>query len=196
MNCRTKPQPRVQRWLALIFVLGGLLRPEATELAADAGSIEIRAQATYLLNLAHFVDWPTGVFASTNAPIVIGVLGANGLWPTLEQMVPGHRVKGRQFELRRLDTPDSRSDCQIVFLGRDSGLTPASLKPLPGSEHVLMVGETSDFNNQGGMMSLESQDGGVRLKVNPAAVHRAGLRLSAALASVTQLSVAASGGGR
>ena len=196
MNCRTKPQPRVTRWLVLISLLGGLLRLEATESAAESGSDEVRTKATYLLNLAHFVEWPAEVFATTNAPIVIGVLDAGELWSTLEPLAQSKRVNGRQCELRRLETLEDRSGCQIVFLGRECPLSPASLKPLPGSEHALLVGETSTFTKQGGMISLTGPGGCLRLDVNPTAVRQAGLRLRAALASVTQLSVAANGGAR
>lgn len=193
MHCRVIQQSR-RRWgLVLALVLGAALRPVAAEPGNEVGGEEFHAKAKYLLNLAHFVEWPAGVFAATNAPIVIGVLGSPDVWPALEALAAGQRVRGRACQLRRLDDADPRSGCQIIFLGKASRLTPADLNRFAIEEHALIVGETGDFTKRGGMMSLETASASVRLHVNPGAVRQAGLRLSAALASVTQLPAATGG---
>ena len=58
-------------------------------LHAQPASSEYRIKAVFLFNFVQFVEWPPDAFASSTAPIVICVVGADPFGEALDQTVEG-----------------------------------------------------------------------------------------------------------
>jgi hypothetical protein len=101
--------------LAVAVGLSGALG--ASGVRASPHDLEMAIEATYLRNLAHFVTWPPGVFASPTAAFVLCVQGKDPFGATLDQLTAERRIDGRPITIKRLARLEPGSGCQIAYLG-------------------------------------------------------------------------------
>jgi len=173
-------------WLILGILLCGTHLP-----ASDTQSLpEHQLKALYIYNFTKYVDWPATVFSSTNAPFIIGVVGAPEIGADLAELARGKRVKGRELVVRRLDQPRDIKDCQLVFLDPQDG-SPAAFLDAAKDLPVLTIGTSERFLASGGIACLIHQDKTIRPRIDLPAARRVHLDISAKL-----LALAGSPGGR
>ena len=135
-------------------------------------------KAVYLFRFTQFTDWPANAFTSTNAPIVIGIVGDDPFGKTLDDVVKGESVRGHPLVIKRLNSSDDLQSCQMLFICRnEKEQLPALLQKLKGNP-ILTMGDDDGFAESGGMVNLVLVDGKVKLEINPAAAEQAGLQIS------------------
>ena len=149
--------------------------------ADDLETKEARVKAAFLLNFARYVEWPENAFASTNSPIVIGVLGQDRLGRNLDLTVEGKTVEKRPVHVKRGRRVDDLNGCHVVFVcasERDrlrTTLVQLQTKP------VLTVSDMDGFATDGGMILLKKKQGMMRFDINREAAEKAGLKISSKL---------------
>ena len=148
---------------------------------------ESQVKALFLFNFAKYVDWPPAVFAGTNAPIIIGLIGEDRFGDALKKMVEGKRVSGRQILIQPIEKDSDLGKCQILFIS-DSEKNRLSeildkIKALP----VLTVGETDQFMESGVVINFVKKEGKIRLEINLEAARQARLEISAQLLRVADV---------
>ena len=153
--------------------------------AADGAFKEYEVKATFLFNFAQFVEWPAGAFASTNAPLVIGVIGDDPFGAALEQMA-GERVQGRPLLINRGRSLEDVRPCHILFVSKsENPRLGRLLRDLRGLG-TLTVGETEPFCLAGGMITFCMTEKRVRFEINTSATDREKIKLSAKLLSLAK----------
>ncbi len=148
---------------------------------------EYRVKAAFLYNFAKFVDWPPQAFKSPSEPIVIGVLGKNPFGAALADEVAGKTLGGRAFQVREVVNGQQASLCQIVFVSASERRRLGSLFTLIGNSAVLTVGETDNFNAEGGIINFKIEGGNVRFQINMEAARKQQIRISAKLLSLAEI---------
>jgi hypothetical protein len=165
-------------WLACSWLAGA---------SENAEVAEYQVKAAYLYNFTKFTDWPAGAFASSNAPIVIGVVGEDPFGKTLDDLVSGETVRDRPLVVKRLHAGEDLRSCHVLFIsGSEKERMSALLEKLKGSP-VLTVSDTGDFAAQGGMVRFLRVQKTVKLEINQAAAEEAGLQISAKLLKLARL---------
>ena len=144
---------------------------------------EHEVKAAFLYKFLSFVEWPAQSFARADAPLVIGVLGADEVHASLQEIVPGRSAQGRPLELRRLKEGERPAGMHLLFVGRAAA---ASLPKLTAQPGLLVVGETEGALEQGAMINFLRVDGRVRFEVAPEVAERRGLRISSRMLAVAQ----------
>jgi hypothetical protein len=180
-------RPRGRRRLAAGFILAvawaaaGAARCAQGQTGTVAITAEYKVKATFLFRFAQFVEWPPAAFAATNAPVVIGLLGADPFGPFLEELVQGETIRNRAVKVVRAEAVADLPPCHILFISKSEQprleQELAFLKP----SSVLTVGETADFARRGGVVNFYMEKDTVRLEFNPAAARRKGLEISSQL---------------
>jgi len=168
---------------SLIFLLG--LLPPLVRAQASAFD-EYQVKAAFLFNFAKFVEWPPGAFSSPSEPIGICVLGQNPFGSVLEETVRGKVVGHRTFLVLQIPDAQHVNGCHIVFISASEGKRSLILEELK-NKRVLTISETDGVNWGGGVIGLSLKDGRVRIEIDPAAVERAGLRISSKLLSLAEI---------
>lgn len=192
--------------LLVLPVLFLALRLEV--LADEAGPApvtlpEYTLKAGYLLKFTRYVEWPEVAFASPEAPLVIGVLGADPFGPALDQTVAGQKSHNRGIVVRRVDSVEAAAGCHVVFIARRQERWEAAWLAGLRDRPVLTVTETERGLELGSVLALilDESRGGTRvvfLASQPAA-RRAGLQLSSSMLMYARRVVrdgATAGGGR
>jgi hypothetical protein len=147
---------------------------------------EGEVKAAFLLNVARFVEWPCGVLAGRESPLVIGIVGEDSLARVLPEWVRGAEVHGRPCQIRQVEPGAELTGCHVVYISRSlAGRTREILGQVRGRP-VLTVSELEGFAQQGGMIGFTPGDTTVRFDVNAGAAAAAELRLSSRLLAVAR----------
>ena len=162
----------------LLAVLGLL-----ASCAALAQPQEHEVKAAFLYKFLSFVEWPAQSFARAGAPLVIGVLGADEVHASLQEIVPGRSAQGRPLELRKLKDGERPAGVHLLFIGRAAA---ASLPKIPAQPGLLVVSEVEGALEQGAMINFLRVEGRVRFEVAPELADRRGLRISSRMLAVAQ----------
>jgi len=149
--------------------------------AAAEPSAEFKVKAVFLFNFAQFVEWPSRVFKSPGAPLVIGVLGDDPFGSYLDALVKGERIGAHPVVVRRFRAGQDFSDCHVLFVApSEAGKIGQIAARLQGA-HVLTLGDGEAFCRLGGMVGFVMERGKVRLRINLKAATAADLTISSKL---------------
>lgn len=148
--------------------------------AQDLQAPEWRVKAAFLYNFTKLVDWPTNAFASTNAPLVIGVLGKDPFGTELDEVLAGRKAQGRNIQTARYASVNEALHCQILFISASERHRLNSIFDALQNRPILTVGDTDGFVARG-MIGLVKADDTINLRINLQAAHQAGLQLSSRL---------------
>ena len=170
----TRHLPRLPLFVPLL----ALLAP------AQAGApLEPQVKAAYLFKFLSYVDWPDQAFPRPDAPMVIGVLGADDVRGSLQEIVRGRAAQGHPIEVRSLQPGESAEGLHVLFVGRSASGELPKVAGLPG---VLLVSEFEGALDQGAMVNLVHAGEHVRFEVAPKAAESRGLHISSRMLTVAQ----------
>jgi hypothetical protein len=154
---------------------------------ADEPSQEYKVKAAFIYNFARFVEWPSESFASADAPFVIAVVGTDPFNGALEQAVAGKKVGTRRVEIRHFDSIDKIGSCQILFVATTDDDSQVKIIHKVENDHVLTVGESDNFDSNGGSFRFFMEDNKVHFEVNTDAADLAKLRVSSKLLKLARI---------
>ncbi len=145
---------------------------------------EYEVKAAWLLNFARFATWPTNAFISSNAPIVMGIVGKDSFGRSLERAFSGKTVKGRPLVIKRLVPDQEMPQCHILFVSASEYRRFKDISEKLRTNAVLTVGESDAFLDAGGMVNFVLKEKSIRFEISVQAAQTAGLKLEANLLKV------------
>ncbi|HET9474092.1 MAG TPA: YfiR family protein [Steroidobacteraceae bacterium] len=155
--------------------------------SATPPASEYQVKAAYLFNFGQFVEWPAEAYSSANAPFVIGVVGRDPFGKTLDDVVRGESLAGRQFVVRRFKDADDIDSCHILFIARSETARLAQALDAARGRNVLTVTDIEGAERRGAMIVLVNQDNRVRMRINLSAARASNLVISSNLLRPAQL---------
>ena len=163
--------PRLACAIAVLWCAGAWAQP----------TTEYQVKAAYLFNFGQFVEWPAHTAAAANAPFVIGVVGKDPFGKTLDDVVRGETLGGRQLVVQRFQDAREITDCQILFISRsESERLDETIEALRG-RHVLTVTDIEGAEKRGAMIVLVNDHKRIRMRINLAAAKASDLVISSKL---------------
>jgi hypothetical protein len=157
----------------------GLLRAQSTEEFP-----EYQLKAAFLFNFAKFIQWPETAFGSSNAPLVIGVLGDDPFGPLLRDTVEGKSVNGRKLQIKYFKRDEAPTGCHILFISRSEKENVGPILANLDKKNTLTVADFEGFARRGGMINLLVFGKSVRFEINVEAAARADLKVSSKLGAL------------
>jgi hypothetical protein len=169
----------------LLLGAGGTIGPPVLRADEPVASEQV-VKAAFLVSFPKYVDWPAGAFANASSPIVIAVAGDGGVIRELQKIIAGRTVNGRQLVLKRLAPGGETSAYHILFIPAEERQRSQNLlaEQKPG---ILTVGDSDDFLERGGVISMVRRNQKIALDVNLAAAANAGISLSSKLLAVASI---------
>ena len=159
-----------------LFLLGLLL-----PCVAGAQALEHEVKAAYLFRFLSFVEWPASAFAAADAPVAIGVLGADEVLAELREIVPGRVVQGRPVSVQRVQPGESLAGLHALFVGRGAGAQLARIAP---GQPLLVVSDWDNALEQGAVVNFVRNEGRVRFEVALDSAERRALKISSRMLAV------------
>lgn len=140
----------------------------------------------YLINFARFVEWPAGAFSSSDAPLLIGILGRDPLGRAL-QAYEGQTIKGHRIKILRSRDIRDLGGCQVLYISESEEDDLGPLFRILKAKPVLTFGETEGFQGYGGMVRFAEEQGQVKIRVNRRSTETAQLQVSSRLLAITTI---------
>jgi len=180
--------PRVRTWrlgvtgialAATLITAPWVAGANAVDVAPDAA-----VKAALLYNFAEFVEWPA---LPSSVPLVVCIVGSDGIAVALVQTVRGQNIGGHALEVWRPRDSSAWRICNVLFIAESEiGRSAAGLgeiRALP----VLTVSDGQGFSQGRGIIELYIEGGRMRFAINVDAVQRSGLRLSSRLLGLAKV---------
>jgi hypothetical protein len=170
-------------WVAATLALAAVA---ATAVPANPqGATADEVKAAFLFNFVKFVEWPIDA-APSNAALVVGVLGSDGIEESLRITVRGKAINGRPLAVKRLAGVDDVTNVHLLYVGmREKGRVGDLLRRVDGIS-VLTVSDADRFCQSGGVIGLLMEDNRVRFDVNLDAADRGRLKVSSKLLALAR----------
>ena len=180
---------REERWMAegLMLTFALLLGGGAGLAGQTARAPEYQVKAVFLFNFAQFVDWPPEAVPDSQAPLIIGILGADPFDGLLDATVRGEHRGARPLEVRRYQRVEDVKACDILFVAAPQGDHPEEVLAGLKNRPILTVSDSDGFAERGGMVGFATDRNRIRLKVNLRATQAARLTVSSKLLRVAEI---------
>lgn len=170
----------LHRLIVLLVLWLGVGAPADAE-TVNRRSEEYDLKAAFLFNFTQYVEWPPKAFTDGGSPFTIAIVGDDPFGPKLDQLVASEKAQNRRIVVRRFRNIEDVEDCQLLFLGvSEPGRLDHALSAM-AHRNVLTVGETPAFTTHSGMVTFETRQRRLRLRINLAATRAAGLTISSKL---------------
>lgn len=164
--------------LALLLMSGMSSRVCA---APSPSSREYQLKAVFLFNFAQFTEWPTNTFATSNAPIVIGVMGIDPFGGILDETVRGETINGRPLVIERYRRVEEIGTCHILYISQSENRRVDRILDHLKSRPVLTVGDMDASVGQHLAIRFVLENNKLRIRINLDAVAQSHLTLSSKL---------------
>ena len=174
-------------WLAVLGLAALVTWGSAAPAQAPAAASERGVKAAYVYKFLGYVEWPAAAFAQADAPMVIGVVGADEVATELTEIVRGRAVGGHPVEVRKLRPGESTAGLHVLFIGAAERARAPPLIRAAHARGAMTITETDDGLEQGSVINLVVMEGRVRFEVSLEAAERAGIKLSSRLLAVAHL---------
>ena len=154
--------------------------------AQDSPRGEYEWKANFLAKSVNFVDWPDDPAAPAANTFRWCVFGTYSFGTSLAELTRNITVNGKRSEVKWIRKEAELSGCQIIFVSRSEMKRYAKVLDATRAGHGLTVGETPDFLDAGGMVTLLVEGSAPVFEVNLEAVQAARLKLSSRLLALAR----------
>ena len=164
--------------ISILWILCCVLFSQS--LFADDSSVEYKIKAGYLYNFTKFVTW-SEVNSETFNVCILGEDPFGELINPIEQ----RSAFGRPIKLFRFDnfaSKDKDLHCHILYVSPSF----KGMQSVRDLDNTLVVGESEEFIDQGGMIGFVNKQGKIKLQINLKTIKQSGLKVSAKLLEVAE----------
>jgi hypothetical protein len=178
----------VLRCMVTLLCLSALTSWEAP--VCDAGAqqpTEYEIKVAFIYKFISFVEWPSASFPEEETPIRIGVLGDDPFGTALDKLVKEKSVRQRKLEAKRSKDPSDLVECHIVFVAKSHAGNIKSLSGQFHEKHILTIGDSPGFAENGGIINLIEREGKIRFEISTKAAKAAEIRISSQLLDLAKV---------
>lgn len=178
----TLPRPGRRRLACLLA--GALLIAAAAPVKAQGGGMERKVKAAFLYKFLGYTEFPTTAFADPAAPVVIGVVEAEGLAAELARIVAGRTVQSRPIAVKQFREHEAPAGVHLLFVGGSDGARVRSVLKAAQPAPMLVVTESENGLRQGSVINFKIVDERVRFDISLEAADKNSVKLSSRLLTV------------
>ena len=188
---RSRSQASARGWIpdasgvmAIVAVALALGVPIAVNAAPPSPAVRVtepEIKGAAFLNIIAFTHWPADSFATSDAPLVIGILGQGPVAAVIERLVQGETWQSRQIVVRRFESVADVKSCHVVFVARSEHSHWSEIRAQLANQPTLAVSDSDNFAQDGGNVQLVMERNKLHIVVNLARTRASGLQLSSNL---------------
>ena len=157
--------------LLLLIIVGRAIPAAAQDLKPEAD-----LKAAFIYNFTKYIEW-------TNPEpenFVIGVIGSSPIYESLMEIALLKKVNEKFIVVKRFENPEDITYCNILFVARNSGYSPATILDRV-QRGTLTISEETGFAAQGMAFNFIITNQKLKFEVNTKAINAAGLKASSQL---------------
>jgi hypothetical protein len=137
-----------------------------------------------VFNFTRYVQWPTE--GATNE-FVIGVIGNNEMYNTLQTWYGGKPRGGQTFVVKKFNSAAEVTDCQVLYIDKSkSGEFDGATAKLKG-KNTLVITDKNGLGEKGSGINFKTVENKLKFELNQKAIEASNLKVSGALSSMAIL---------
>jgi hypothetical protein len=163
-------------------VAGVLMLVGSVAMAQDRPMHEVYSMMVF--NFVKYVQWPTN---DNSKEFVIGVVGNNEIYNTLNTWYAGKAKGNKTYVIKKFNNASEVTDCQVVFIDRTkSGEFDAVNNKVKGKS-TLVITDRNGLGSKGSCINFKTVDEKLRFELNQQAIEASNLKVAGALSSMAIL---------
>ena len=137
-----------------------------------------------VFNFVKYVQWPAN---DNSKEFVIGVVGSNDIYNTLNTWYAGKAKGAKTYVIKKFNNASEITDCQVIFIDRSkSGEFDAVNNKVKG-KGTLVVTDRNGLGSKGSCINFKTVDDKLRFELNQQAMEASNLKVAGALTSMAIL---------
>ena len=137
-----------------------------------------------VFNFVKYVQWPAN---DNSKEFVIGVVGSNDIYTTLNTWYAGKAKGTKTYVIKKFNSAAEVTDCQVIFIDRSkSGEFDAVNNKVKG-KGTLVVTDRNGLGSKGSCINFKTVDDKLRFELNQQAMEASNLKVAGALSSMAIL---------
>jgi hypothetical protein len=169
------------RGAALLLALSQLVSPALARAEEVATAREPALKAAFVFNFVKFTTWSDVPGANASAPIIIAVMGDEGVGESLVSLTRNRTVNGHPIEVRIIGSAPAPTDVSVLYVAASQDRSLKQISQAFGTPGLLTVGESDLFASSGGIIRLVRENDRIHFDIDAASAQKAGLALSSQL---------------
>lgn len=137
-----------------------------------------------VFNFTKYVQWPDH---TANGEFIIGVIGNNDVYSTLETWYAGKPRGAKTYVIKKFNSSVEVTDCHVLFIDRSkSGEFDAVSAKVQG-KGTLLITDKNGLGAKGSGINFKMVDNKLKFELNQKAIEASNLKVSGALSSMAIL---------
>jgi hypothetical protein len=137
-----------------------------------------------VFNFVKYVQWPTN---DNSKEFVIGVVGSNDIYNTLNSWYGGKAKGNKTYVIKKFNSASEVSDCQVVFIDRSKSNEFDAVNAKVRGKGTLVVTDRNGLGAKGSCINFKTVDEKLRFELNQQAIEASNLKVSGSLTSMAIL---------
>jgi hypothetical protein len=165
-------------------VLAGLVMMMGSAAFAQEQRPMHEVYSMMVFNFVKYVQWPAN---DNSKEFVIGVVGSNDIYNTLNTWYAGKAKGAKTYVIKKFNNAAEVTDCQVIFIDRSkSGEFDAVNNKVKG-KGTLVVTDRNGLGSKGSCINFKTVDDKLRFELNQQAMEASNLKVAGALTSMAIL---------
>ncbi len=174
----------------LVFIFAALfLLIQFSTLPVHAATEEDQVKAVFLYNLVNFVNWPDNALTDCNS-FIITVVGQKRFADLVGEAVKDEFKANLKLEVQYMEDLDEaqyNTCCGMIFIDQKYQESWQKHKDSFVDKPILIVGESPNFIEQGGMVNLLKKGNRIQIEIGMQQSKSVGISYSAKLLRLARL---------
>lgn len=137
-----------------------------------------------VFNFVKYVQWPTN---DNSKEFVIGVVGNNDIYNTLNTWYAGKLKGNKTYVIKKFANASEITDCQVLFIDRSKSGEFDAVNAKVKGKGTLVVTDRNGLGAKGSCINFKTVDEKLRFELNQQAIEASNLKVSGSLTSMAIL---------
>ena len=137
-----------------------------------------------VFNFVKYVQWPTNDNAKE---FVIGVVGNNDMYNTLNSWYGGKPKGNKVYVIKKFNNASEVTDCQVVFIDRSKSGEFDAINNKVKDKGTLVVTDRNGLGSKGSCINFKTIDGKLKFELNQHAIEASNLKVATTLSGMAIL---------
>jgi hypothetical protein len=137
-----------------------------------------------VFNFVKYVQWPAN---DNSKEFVIGVVGNNEIYNTLNTWYAGKAKGTKTYVIKKFNNASEVTDCQVVFIDRSKSNEFDAVNNKVKGKGTLVVTDRNGLGSKGSCINFKTVDEKLRFELNQQAIEASNLKVAGALTSMAIL---------
>ncbi len=167
---------------ARVVLAGLVMMVSAATYAQERPMHEVYSMMVF--NFVKYVQWPT---SDNSKEFVIGVVGNNDIYNTLNTWYAGKAKGAKTYVIKKFNNASELTDCQVVFIDRSKSNEFEAVNNKVKGKGTLVVTDRNGLGSKGSCINFKTVDDKLRFELNQQAIEASNLKVAGALTSMAIL---------